>query len=192
MLWCQRIILISNPLSSYGEPGYHIILITLKHLFPESSIETINIYPLTYNVLVEEVLAPEAAVCLIVEDLKTTRSKAIDILHESYTFGNNLHDPDSPENAAHLKSTAKKGRKPPYGVSVYREWIVSGTALPVNEWFRAEKRRMTVPSPSLSDEELRIKQEEMDLDPLADVPGVLSCRAGNRDDPINLTFDDDT
>ena len=147
----------------------------------------INIYPLTYNVLVEEVLTPEAAICLIVEDLKTTHSKAIDILHKSYTSSNNLHNPDSSENAAHFKSTAKKGRKRPYRVSVYREWIVSGTALPVNEWFRAEKQHMTVLSPSLSNEELRIKQEEMDLNPLANV----SCGASNRDDSINLIFDDD-
>ncbi|KAF9522000.1 hypothetical protein CPB83DRAFT_734389, partial [Crepidotus variabilis] len=78
----------------YGGPGNHIILTTLRHLFPKSSIPANDIHPLSYSIYLEEVLALEAAVLLIQDDLKLSYSDAVSVLRESRQFGYNRYDID--------------------------------------------------------------------------------------------------
>ncbi|KAJ7862008.1 hypothetical protein B0H14DRAFT_2170340, partial [Mycena olivaceomarginata] len=48
-------------------------------------------HPLTYNIVIREVLVPEASIRLIQEDLNITLDAALEVLQESHSFGCALH-----------------------------------------------------------------------------------------------------
>ncbi|PPQ76768.1 hypothetical protein CVT26_000268 [Gymnopilus dilepis] len=183
----------------YGGPGYQLIMITLQHLFPRSSISLIDIHPLSYDIFLREVLALEAAAHLIQNDLGITRKDAILVLQQSRTFGNNIHDPDAPEIEIHIRNALRRSRmSPQHDELTYRKWIASGSKLSVDQWLEEERSRPPSTDGSksqqeneLDEEEIRIKQEEMDADPFADMPEqhVDLKGAGLREDPIDLTDD---
>jgi len=165
---------------SYGEVGYQIIITAIQHLFPRSSINLVDIRPLTYDILVREVLALEAATRLIQTDLKISRQEAIGILEDSCTFGNNLHDASSPGNEIHIQNAVhwaqRSGR---LDASVYRSWVESGSQLPIFEWVKEQKEK---------EDEMRIKREEIECDPFAESEAFIRG-AGLEEDPIDLTLD---
>ncbi|KAJ6461815.1 hypothetical protein C8R45DRAFT_1179112 [Mycena sanguinolenta] len=74
----------------FGELGYHNISATVRDLFPECTI-TIDFAPLSWNSLMEQVLIPEAIICLIREELDATDDLTGTILKDSTPFGLAYH-----------------------------------------------------------------------------------------------------
>ncbi|KAJ7811483.1 hypothetical protein B0H14DRAFT_2181132, partial [Mycena olivaceomarginata] len=74
----------------YGERGHQIFDYTLHFMFPDS-LDLSDFYPLTYEMLIREVLVPESAVHIIQADLLLTAEDAATVVEESYGFGNILH-----------------------------------------------------------------------------------------------------
>ena len=89
-----------------------------------------------------------------------------------------MHPADAPHVAASITDSERRAaRSIQHDASVYRSWIASGTAVPIDDWMQIQREL---------DKEMRIKQEEMDQDPLADLD--IGCGdlvgAGNACDPI--------
>jgi hypothetical protein len=63
-------------------------------MIPDYSLALEHIHPLSYDTFIREVLIPEAALHLIQGDLVTDRQSAIDVLHDSQSFGNMMHPSD--------------------------------------------------------------------------------------------------
>ena len=125
-------------------------------------------------------MALEAATHLIQTDLNISRKQAIGILQDSCIFGNNLHDASSPENETHIQSAVRRAqRSGQLDASVYRSWVESGSQLPISEWVKEQRDQ---------EDMMRIKQEEIELDPLAE-SGIPIRGAGLEEDPIDLTLD---
>ncbi|KAJ7260394.1 hypothetical protein B0H12DRAFT_980108, partial [Mycena haematopus] len=74
----------------YGEHGYQIFYNTLHFLFPDN-FDLNQFYPLTYEMIVREVLIPEAAVRIIQADLDITPEAAAAVIQDSHTFGTIFH-----------------------------------------------------------------------------------------------------
>ncbi|KAJ7128594.1 hypothetical protein C8R44DRAFT_580781, partial [Mycena epipterygia] len=75
-----------NPSYSYGEREYQMLEMTLRFMFPDT-LDLAKFRPLTYDIVLREVLIPEATIRLIQQDLDITAESAIDILKRSHTFG---------------------------------------------------------------------------------------------------------
>ncbi|EIN11937.1 hypothetical protein PUNSTDRAFT_132082 [Punctularia strigosozonata HHB-11173 SS5] len=91
----------------YGEKGLLIILAVLKYsLFPISSpaIDLVAINPLSYSLFLHEVLVPETATQLIMQDLpQLDREGAIQTLHRSRTYGDRMFgDSADDDEVAHV------------------------------------------------------------------------------------------
>ncbi|KAJ7705218.1 hypothetical protein B0H16DRAFT_1207662, partial [Mycena metata] len=71
---------------SFGELGYSVISRTIRTLFPAITIIA-QYAPLTWDELIEQVLIPEALICLIVDELQVSPEEAFDILESSTVFG---------------------------------------------------------------------------------------------------------
>ncbi|CAL1715163.1 unnamed protein product [Somion occarium] len=71
----------------YGELGYVIIHQTIYDLFPPDSLDADSTLPLTPTEFIQLILVPEAAVCLIIDDLQQNRPQAIRTLRESAGYG---------------------------------------------------------------------------------------------------------
>ncbi|KAJ7451205.1 hypothetical protein B0H11DRAFT_1692711, partial [Mycena galericulata] len=74
----------------YGERGYQMLDTTLRSMFPDS-LDYSNFHPLTYAIIIREILIPEATIRLIQQDLTVSPGAAIDILQQSHHFGLVLH-----------------------------------------------------------------------------------------------------
>ncbi|KAJ7211528.1 hypothetical protein C8J57DRAFT_947286, partial [Mycena rebaudengoi] len=70
---------------SYGELGYEIFAVAVRFMFPDS-IDLEAFSPLSYDILLREVLIPEAAVRIVQEDLGLTAKAAKDTLKRSHSF----------------------------------------------------------------------------------------------------------
>ncbi|KZT09830.1 uncharacterized protein LAESUDRAFT_461612 [Laetiporus sulphureus 93-53] len=81
----------------YGELGYVIIHQTIYNLFPPSSFDPHSTLPLTPTDFIQLVLAPEAAVSLVMHDMDQTREQAIATLHESAEYGVAMFPDDHPD-----------------------------------------------------------------------------------------------
>jgi hypothetical protein len=67
--------------------GFQIISIVLRKLYPQDKINMDALKPLSWSTFIEEVLLPEAAVHLIMEDLGNMYEDAVAVLQESRSFG---------------------------------------------------------------------------------------------------------
>jgi hypothetical protein len=67
--------------------GFQIISIVLCKLYPQDKINMDALKPLSWSTFIEEVLLPEAAIHLIMEDLGNTYEDAVAVLQESRSFG---------------------------------------------------------------------------------------------------------
>ncbi|KAJ7037281.1 hypothetical protein C8F04DRAFT_1180685 [Mycena alexandri] len=63
----------------FGELGYSVISRTVRTLFPAATI-TAHYAPLSWDQLIEQVLIPEALICLIVDELQVSPEEAFDII----------------------------------------------------------------------------------------------------------------
>ncbi|KAG8938023.1 hypothetical protein FRC00_001926 [Tulasnella sp. 408] len=79
----------------YGEKGYLMINRALYSLFPSGSISPDAIFPLPYKDYISYVLAPEAAVLLIQEDLTIDRNQALEVLKASTEYGLHMFSDES-------------------------------------------------------------------------------------------------
>ncbi|KAJ7793550.1 hypothetical protein B0H14DRAFT_2224403, partial [Mycena olivaceomarginata] len=77
----------------YGERGIQMCDATLRFMFPPT-FDITPFHPLTYDIVIREVLVPEASIRLIQEDLNITLDAAIEVLQESHSFGCALHPSD--------------------------------------------------------------------------------------------------
>lgn len=166
----------------------------LRHLFPPNSVDLVKIHPVRYEAFLREVLAHEAAVRLIEVDLTISREDAIHVFEDSCSFGNSMHDTENNEIEHCIQVAVRRSSKPTiYTPSNYQVWIASGTLLSITEWFDSDRRDST--AAALTQNELKIKQEEMDDNPFANedtayVEGhVHRFGTGASNDPIDLTLD---
>jgi hypothetical protein len=88
---------------SYGELGYLIIHQTIYQLVPPDTIDPDSTAPLTPSDFIQRILVPEAAVCLIMEDLQSTYLNAIKTLRESVEYGVAMF-PDTGDNEEGIKA----------------------------------------------------------------------------------------
>jgi hypothetical protein len=84
---------------SYGDEGYQIMILTLRHMFPEQSFNLEIVAPLPWTTAIQEFLLPEVAVYLIQDDLHVLRPAAIETLHKSRIFGTLMHSMDHESSA---------------------------------------------------------------------------------------------
>ncbi|KAK7027185.1 hypothetical protein R3P38DRAFT_2623899 [Favolaschia claudopus] len=122
----------------YGERGYQIIYPTLCFLFPDLPNLLSACQPLTYDILIREVLIPEATVRLIQADLEVDHTRAVAILHESYQFGLGLHqaDDDCPFYSQAMMCIAESNIHPNCS---FEEYYNSDSELPFNMWLRDQR-----------------------------------------------------
>ncbi|KAJ7506222.1 hypothetical protein B0H11DRAFT_1653124, partial [Mycena galericulata] len=74
----------------YGEIGYEIFTVALRFMFPDTL--DLDLYaPLTYDIVLREVLIPEAATRILQQDLNLTPRAAKQVLTDSYLFGVTRH-----------------------------------------------------------------------------------------------------
>ncbi|KAJ6447785.1 hypothetical protein C8R45DRAFT_849979, partial [Mycena sanguinolenta] len=119
----------SDSLDSYGERGYQLIYPTLRFMFPESPELLAALHPLTYDILVREVLIPEATIRLIASDLHVSPENATAIRKMSHEFGLILHpaDDNCPFYDRALTCITNSHRRDNWALRVYE---ASGSELP--------------------------------------------------------------
>ncbi|KAJ7626514.1 hypothetical protein DFH06DRAFT_936843, partial [Mycena polygramma] len=83
----------------YGEIGYQILMVALRFMFPDTPDVCSLGVPLPYDIMLREVLFPEAVVRIIQEDLSIKNRAAKTVMRESYLFGVVRH-PSSGESDA--------------------------------------------------------------------------------------------
>ncbi|KAF5387097.1 hypothetical protein D9615_001611 [Tricholomella constricta] len=143
----------------YGEQGYQIIFIALQHLF-SFSIDATHIHPLSQDTFLREVLVPKAAVLIIQDDLHLSRSRAIETLRTSRTFGNVMHPID--EACPIVDEATRRGMNISRSLQVlFHSWQASNTLLDFETWAKEQHNK---------EEERRVKREEIDFD----IEAVLS------------------
>ncbi|KAF6742807.1 hypothetical protein DFP72DRAFT_829593 [Ephemerocybe angulata] len=84
----------------YGERGFYVIVETLRKMFPESEYDAEANKPLPWDSAVVEVLLPETAILLIMQDRNVSLDEAVRIHGESRVFGTLQHPIDDPEELA--------------------------------------------------------------------------------------------
>ncbi|KAJ7601316.1 hypothetical protein B0H17DRAFT_969924, partial [Mycena rosella] len=83
----------SNIPASYGERGYQMLDTAVRFMFPDT-LNLAHFAPLTYDIILREVLIPEATIRLIEQDLEIPLKSAIDVLQQSYKLGLVQHPAD--------------------------------------------------------------------------------------------------
>lgn len=76
-----------------------------------------NFRPMQHHNVIEEVLLPEAAVRLIMEDREVSRAEALKIHVESREFGNKLHPLSDDANPLDLTAVKREPVDVPLGLS---------------------------------------------------------------------------
>lgn len=141
--------------NSYGELGSVIIHQTIYNLFPPSSFDPTLIIPLTPTEFIQRILVPEAAVGLIMEDLKLDpdderqKAKAVKILRESAAYGVAMFpDADTNDGGGSGKSALIKEGK---GERNEEDWSTGVGDEIVKERARLRRREL--------EEEERVEEE---------------------------------
>ncbi|KAJ6497906.1 hypothetical protein C8R45DRAFT_926497 [Mycena sanguinolenta] len=122
----------------YGECGYQLIYPTLQFLFPESPDLLEALHPLTYDILLREILIPETTIRLIQDDLHVSPENVIGILKSSHNFGPALHpaDDNCPIYERALNCIADSHCRAEWALSIYES---SGSDLPFDMWLQKQK-----------------------------------------------------
>ncbi|KAI0339419.1 hypothetical protein BDW22DRAFT_1380615, partial [Trametopsis cervina] len=79
----------------YGELGAVILSQTLYELFPPAYLDPTSVLPLTPTDFVQRILLPEAALLLIMSDMKESREDAIMTMRDSAQYGVAMFPDDS-------------------------------------------------------------------------------------------------
>ena len=98
---------------SYGELGYVILHQTIYDLFPPATFEADSTLPLVSGDFIRQVLIPEAALSLIMEDMSLNRHASLKILRESAEYGVAMFPDEGGTNVGEniVKQRAKNRRK---------------------------------------------------------------------------------
>ncbi|KAJ7189096.1 hypothetical protein C8R46DRAFT_1244561 [Mycena filopes] len=122
----------------YGERGYQLLDPTIRFMFPDSPDLLTKFHPLTYDIIIREVLIPEAAIRLVASDLGIATKDAVAVLHESYSFGIGFHpaDDDCPFYLAAMQTMAKSHRRAGWSL---RTWEASGSSLGFEAWLSNQR-----------------------------------------------------
>ncbi|KAJ7270602.1 hypothetical protein B0H12DRAFT_1177792 [Mycena haematopus] len=154
----------------YGERGYQIIYPTLRFMFPDSPELLAVFHPLTYDIIIREILIPEATIRLIQVDLDVGAEDAIPVLKESHNFGLVLHpaDDDCEFYARAMTCIADSHRRAGWALRVYE---ASDSNLPFESWLQEQKA---------VEEAAKVKVEPREM-----------TLGGGRGEVIDLTNDDD-
>ncbi|KAJ7912485.1 hypothetical protein B0H13DRAFT_1874862 [Mycena leptocephala] len=123
----------------YGEIGYEIFTIALRFMFPDTDIASRA--PLPYDIILREVLLPEAVVRIVQQDLKITPRAAKLVISVSYLFGTTRHpsSADCPAIASAVHYTTKIQQR---AKSAYRLWVASGSRLALNDWVKLQRVKL--------------------------------------------------
>jgi hypothetical protein len=117
--------------NSYGEIGYEIMSVALRFMFPDG-MDLTHVKPLTYAVLLNEVLLPEAAQHIVQEDLDLMPLAAKNTLRASHIFGVVQH-PSSSESLALAEAIRKTTEITRRAMSKYRSWLAADTNLDIDK-----------------------------------------------------------
>jgi hypothetical protein len=141
-------------IDSYGERGYQLIDMVLRFMFSDTTFDISSFHPLTYDIVLREVLIPEAASRLIRHDMGITLQAATVVLEESHNFGRTLHpsNDDCEFYNAALSTIARSHRRTAWGLRV---WEASGSRLDFHAWLQ-EQRDM--------EETIAVKVEPVDTE----------------------------
>ncbi|KAJ7080153.1 hypothetical protein B0H15DRAFT_804147 [Mycena belliarum] len=170
----------------YGERGYQLLDITLWFMFPPS-IDLAPFHPLTYDIILREVLIPEATLQLIQQDLEVAPDEAIEILKQSHTFGlvQNPADDNCEYYIAAMRSISMSHRRAEWSL---RTWEASGTDLDFEPWLQGQKEL---------EEAIAIKSEPTDFSvPASDgdtkiyVCAKLTAECVLKEPPLSVTLRD--
>lgn len=122
-------------------------------MFPEGSLD-ITFQPLSYKILIHEVILQEAAVLLIQQDLDIDRAQAMRTLIRSQGFGTMLHPGD---NSAHVQAAIDKTtRSARQQETLLRLWKSSDSIESFKDWVQAQN----VKDDDTHIKVLQIKEEE--------------------------------
>lgn len=123
--------------SSYGEIGYEIFMVALRFMFPDN-LDLDSYAPLPYDIVLREVLIPEAATRIIQQDLDLPARDAKGVLKDSYIFGvtrhPSLNDCPALDEAIHYTTDLEQRAK-----SAYRSWVASRSSLTLKDWVDGQK-----------------------------------------------------
>jgi hypothetical protein len=104
-------------------------------MFPEGSLD-ITFQPLSYKILIHEVILREAAVLLIQQDLDFDRAQAMRTLICSQGFGTMLHPGD---NSSHVQAAIDKTtRSAQRQETLLRLWKSSDSIESFKDWVQAQ------------------------------------------------------
>ncbi|KAJ7222754.1 hypothetical protein B0H12DRAFT_1241061 [Mycena haematopus] len=121
----------------YGEIGYEIFMVAVRFMFPDNI--DLDLYaPLTYDIVLREVLVPEAAARIIQQDLKLSPRVAKQVLIDSHLFGVTRH-PSSSESPAVAKAIKYTMQIELRAKSAYRSWMASKSPLTLSDWLDEQK-----------------------------------------------------
>ncbi|GJE91289.1 hypothetical protein PsYK624_074380 [Phanerochaete sordida] len=91
----------------YGELGSVIISQTIYDLFPPAEFTPVSTLPLTPTEFIQRVLVPEAALRLVMEDMKQSRSEALKTLRDSAQYGVAMFPDDNTEGTVASEAIVK-------------------------------------------------------------------------------------
>ena len=151
---------------SYGKQGYQILTITLQHMIHDYSLILEHIFPISYNTFLWEVLVPEAAVHLIQGDLVTDQQSAIKVPCDSHLFGNLMHLLYD-DSEIIIETTTRAVARLQREESLHWAYLAADTALEMDKWVASmatKASQLDCSNMELDEEELQIKQEEIDAE----------------------------
>ena len=161
-------------------------------MIPNYSLILEHISPLSYDTFLWKVLVPEAVVHLIQGDLVTDRQSAIEVLHDSHLFGNLMH-PSDDDSEIVVETTTRAVEGLHHEESLHRAYLTADTALEMEEWIASMANKaswLDCSNMELDEEELQIKQEEIDAEnDFWRNNNNMTIGVGFKDDPIDLTLD---
>ncbi|KAJ6477577.1 hypothetical protein C8R45DRAFT_1101893 [Mycena sanguinolenta] len=106
-------------------------------MFPDDL--DLNSYsPLTYDIVLREVLVPEAAARIVQQDLNLSPRAARQVLTDSHLFGVTRH-PSSDESPALAKAMQYTTQITQRAKSAYRSWVASRSPLSLSDWIDQQK-----------------------------------------------------
>ncbi|KAF7303539.1 hypothetical protein MIND_00583100 [Mycena indigotica] len=155
----------------YGEIGATIFVPIITLLFPNQPHLPHCKLGISYDIVIHEILIPEAVSRIIQHDLHISDIQAKATMEASYNFGRILH-PDSENKAADavMRYVTEQRQS-----TIYRLWLASGSTLYLPEW---AARAATLRAPTV------IKSESVEMT-------AIPRESSDGNEIIDLTLDSD-
>ncbi|KAJ7202315.1 hypothetical protein GGX14DRAFT_570820 [Mycena pura] len=135
----------------YGERGQQLIDLAIRFSFP-AGYDFSALAPLTYDIVIREVLVPEAACRLIQQDLGVSEDCAAEILCASYSLGFALH-PAPPSCEFYDRATQLVVTSHRRTAWALRVWEATNSGLGFEEWLQQQQEM---------EERIKVKVEPKD------------------------------